>query len=153
MARPRVYRHDARCPECGSKRLPKDGTSQGRQADHCGDCGCPTIPDAAYQRPGAADQERALAMYQERQFIERYRPNLRASVCRRSDSESKGWRVTPPDAPTDSAAYHRGRHGADSYPVYGLPLSDGHQVGKGSTENRNEGRHSRCQGQLTGVAG
>ena len=65
MARPRVYRHDVRCPECGSKRLPKDGTSQGRQADYCGDCGCRAIPDAAYQRPAAADKERALAMYQQ----------------------------------------------------------------------------------------
>ena len=65
MARPRVYRHDVRCPECGSNRMPKDGTSKGRQVYHCGDCGRRTIPDAAYQRPGAADKERALAMYQE----------------------------------------------------------------------------------------
>ena len=140
MARPRVYRHDVRCPECGSKRLPKDGTSQGRQADHCGDCGCRAIPDAAYQRPAAADKERALAMYQEgsslsaivRIFVLRY-----AGGQPVSQSESKGWRVTPPDAPTESAAYHRGRYGADSYPVYGLPPSDGHQAGKGSTENWN----------------
>ena len=65
MARPRVYRHDVRCPECGSNWMPKDGTSKGRQVYHCGDCGRRTIPDAAYQRPGAADKERALAMYQE----------------------------------------------------------------------------------------
>ena len=44
--------------------MPKDGTSKGRQVDHCGDCGRRTIPDAAYQRPGGG-QERALAMYQE----------------------------------------------------------------------------------------
>ena len=31
MARPRVYRHQARCPECGSNRMPKDGYSKGRQ--------------------------------------------------------------------------------------------------------------------------
>ena len=31
MARPRVYRHQARCPECGSNRMPKDGHSKGRQ--------------------------------------------------------------------------------------------------------------------------
>ena len=65
MARPRVYRHDVRCPECGSNWMPKDGKSQGRQVYHCGDCGRRTIPDAAYQRPSAADKERALAMYQE----------------------------------------------------------------------------------------
>ena len=65
MARPRVWRHDVRCPECGSNWMPKDGTSKGRQVYHCGDCGRRSIPDAAYQRPGAADKERALAIYQE----------------------------------------------------------------------------------------
>ena len=65
MARPRVCPHEVRCPECGSNRMPKDGASKGRQVDHCGDCGRRTIPDAAYQHPSAADQERALAMYQE----------------------------------------------------------------------------------------
>ena len=65
MARPRVYRHDVRCPECGSNWMPKDGTAKGRQVYHCGDCGRRAIPDAAYQKPGAADNERALAMYQE----------------------------------------------------------------------------------------
>ena len=64
MVRPRVYRHNVRCPECGSNRMPKDGTFKGCQVDHCGDCGRRTIPDAAYQRPSTADQE-ALAMYQE----------------------------------------------------------------------------------------
>ena len=65
IAHPRAHRHNVRCPECGSNWMPKDGASKGRQADHCGDCGRRTIPDAAYQRPSAADQERALAMYQE----------------------------------------------------------------------------------------
>ena len=64
MASSRVYRHDVRCPECGSNWMPRDGASRCRQIDHCGDCGRRTIPDAAYQRPGAADKERALAMYQ-----------------------------------------------------------------------------------------
>ena len=65
MAHPRVYRHDVRCPECGSDWMPKDGASKGRQVYHCGDCGRRAIPAAANQRPGAADQERTLAMYQE----------------------------------------------------------------------------------------
>ena len=65
MARPRVYRQGVRCPECGANRMPKDGTSEGRQVYHCGDCGRSAIPHAAYQSPGAADQEHALAMYQE----------------------------------------------------------------------------------------
>ena len=38
----------------------KDGTSKCRQVYHCGDCGRRTIPDTAYQRPSAADKERAL---------------------------------------------------------------------------------------------
>ena len=65
MARPCVYRHDVRCPECGSNWMPEGGASESRQAYHCRDCGRRTIPDAACQRPSAADQERALAMYQE----------------------------------------------------------------------------------------
>ena len=45
MARPRVHRHDVRCPECGSNRMPKDGTSQGRQVYHCSNCGHRAIPN------------------------------------------------------------------------------------------------------------
>ena len=63
MARPRVYRYDVRCPECGSNWMPKDGTSKGRQVYHCSDCGRRTIPDAAHQRPGADDEERARPGY------------------------------------------------------------------------------------------
>ncbi len=37
MARPRVYRRQARCPECGSNRIPRDGHSKGRQVYQCGD--------------------------------------------------------------------------------------------------------------------
>ena len=44
MARPRVYRHDVRCPECGSNWMTKDSTSKGRQVYHCGDCGPPHHP-------------------------------------------------------------------------------------------------------------
>ena len=65
MARLCVYRHDVRGPEWGSNRMPKDGAAKGRQVYHCGDCGRRTIPDAAYQRSSAADQERVLAMYQQ----------------------------------------------------------------------------------------
>ena len=39
MAGPRVHRYDVRCPECGSNRMPKDGTSKSRQVCHCGNCG------------------------------------------------------------------------------------------------------------------
>ena len=76
MARPRVCLHDVPCPECGSNWMPKDGTSKDRQVYHCGDCGRRTIHDAAYQRPGAADKERVLAMYSEGQFAECHRAHL-----------------------------------------------------------------------------
>ena len=39
MARPRVYRHDAICPKCGSNWVKKDGHSRGKQQykrNHCG---------------------------------------------------------------------------------------------------------------------
>ena len=65
MARARTYRQDVPCPECGSHWMRKDGVPKGRQAYCCGDCGRRIIPDAAYQRPSAADKERALAMYQD----------------------------------------------------------------------------------------
>ena len=68
-----------RCPrpECGSNWMPKDGTSKGRQVCHCGNCGRRTIPDAAYQRPGAADKERALAMSQEGSSLSTIAPDFR----------------------------------------------------------------------------
>ena len=65
MAAARSYRDDLQCPHCGSNWLPKDGHSKGRQVYHCGDCGRRYIPEAACHRPGAADKERAMAMYRE----------------------------------------------------------------------------------------
>ena len=38
MARARVYRHDLRCPHCGSNWTPKDGHSRGKQTYRCRDC-------------------------------------------------------------------------------------------------------------------
>ena len=32
----RIYRHDLRCPHCGSNWLPKDGCSGGNQTHRCG---------------------------------------------------------------------------------------------------------------------
>lgn len=34
----RAYRHDLRCPHCGSNWMPKYGTSRGKQTYRCGDC-------------------------------------------------------------------------------------------------------------------
>ena len=38
MARARVYRHDLRCPYCGSNWPPKDGRSRGKQTCRCRGC-------------------------------------------------------------------------------------------------------------------
>ena len=69
MARPRVYRHQARCPECGSNWMPKDGHSKGRQVC-CPKWGSgrrlrPPLHSAAYHRPSAANKDRAMAMCRE----------------------------------------------------------------------------------------
>ena len=65
MARSRVYRHDVRCPDCGSNWMRKDGFTNDKQAYSCGDCGRRYVPQGAYRRPGAAVKERGIAMYTE----------------------------------------------------------------------------------------
>ena len=63
MARQRVYRHDIRCPDCGSNWMRKDGFNNGRQTYSCGDCRRRYTPGGAYRRPGPAVKERGLDMY------------------------------------------------------------------------------------------
>ena len=65
MARSRVYRHDVRCPECGSNWMRKNGFTNGRQAYRCGDCQHGCVPGGAYRRPGPAVKEQGIAMYVE----------------------------------------------------------------------------------------
>ena len=65
MSRPRVYRHDVRCPDCGSNRMRKDGCNGERQRYRCGDCGRRCQPGGAYHRPGPKVKERAVQMYVE----------------------------------------------------------------------------------------
>ena len=62
MARSRVYRHDVRCPDCGSNRMRKDGFSNGRQAYSCGDCRRRYLPGGACHWPGPAVKARAVEM-------------------------------------------------------------------------------------------
>ena len=66
MARPRVYRRQARCPECGSNRIPKDGHSKSppslslrrlRPSLHSRKAAC--------HRPSAANKERAVSRHRE----------------------------------------------------------------------------------------
>ena len=65
MARRRVYRHDIRCPDCGSNRMRRDGFSNGRPAYRCGDCQHGYAPGGAYRRPGPAVKEQGIARYVE----------------------------------------------------------------------------------------
>ena len=110
MARPRVYRHDVRCPECGSNWMPEGGASKGRQVYHCGACGRRTIPDASYQRPSTADKERALAMYQEGSSLSAIARIFGGSVPAVGQWVRKGARCTVPDAPAGRKAHcRRGR--------------------------------------------
>ena len=39
MTKPRVYRHDALCPKCGSNWVKKGGHSRGKQQYKCNQCG------------------------------------------------------------------------------------------------------------------
>ena len=63
MARARDYRHDVRCPHCGSNWMPKDGFDQGRQRYRCGECRRRHIPGGAWLHPSREVKERALPMY------------------------------------------------------------------------------------------
>ena len=65
MVRARTYRHDVRCPECGSNWMRKNGHIRGQQAYSCGDCARRYLPDVAYRRPSAALREQAIQMYTE----------------------------------------------------------------------------------------
>ena len=62
LARSRVYRHDVRCPDCGSNRMRRDGFTNDQSAYRCGDGGRRYVPQGAERRPGAAVQARGLAM-------------------------------------------------------------------------------------------
>ena len=63
MARLRVYRHDIRCPDCGSNWMRKNGFTNGRQAYLCGDCQRGGAPGGAYCRPGKELKVPGVAMY------------------------------------------------------------------------------------------
>ena len=66
MVRARVYRHDVRCPDCGSNWMRKDGFSGGKQRYCCGECQRRYLPEGAYRRPAAGVKERAPAIRRRR---------------------------------------------------------------------------------------
>ena len=65
MVRARAYRHDVRCPNCGSNWMRKYGRIKGRQSYSCGDCGRRSLEGSAYSRPSEAVKAQALDMYVE----------------------------------------------------------------------------------------
>lgn len=62
MPNRRQMSHGVRCPQCGDRWMPKDGSSRGRQTYRCRGCGKRSQPDAAYRRATAAQQRQARAM-------------------------------------------------------------------------------------------
>ena len=65
MAGQRAYRHDMRCPRCGSNRMPKDGRSRVKQTYSCGDCKYRCTPEGSRHFYSSKVIEQALAMYAE----------------------------------------------------------------------------------------
>lgn len=61
----RAYRHDLRCPHCGSNWMPKYGTSRGKQTYRCGDCKHRYTPEGNRHYFPEAVKDQAVAMYLE----------------------------------------------------------------------------------------
>ena len=65
MARARTYRHDLRCPHCGSNWTPKDGHSRGKQTYRCRDCLHRFTPEGNRHHFPETVKRQALEMYAE----------------------------------------------------------------------------------------
>lgn len=65
MARSRTYRHDLRCPHCGSNWTPKDGHSRGKQTYRGGDCHYRFTPEGNRHYYPQSVKDQALEMYGE----------------------------------------------------------------------------------------
>ncbi len=76
MVRPRAYRHDVRCTDCGSNWMAKAGHSKGRQRFKCDDCRRSYLPEGDYRRSG---------------------PAVKAGGVRRGDQREDCWIWTAPD--------------------------------------------------------
>ena len=59
----RAYRHDLRCPYCGSNWLPKYGRSKGRQSYRCGDFLYKFAPGGNRSYFSEAVKSQAVEMY------------------------------------------------------------------------------------------
>ena len=65
MAGSRTYRHDIRCPRCGSNWMRKDGHSRGKQTYRCGDCQRRHTPCGNRHYYSEEFKRRAVDMYSE----------------------------------------------------------------------------------------
>ena len=63
MARPRTYRHDVRCPSCGSNWVCKYGKSGAHQKYRCNDCNRYFVPDAQRHMFTEEIRQQAVKMY------------------------------------------------------------------------------------------
>lgn len=70
MARPRSYRHDVRCPHCGSNWMVKNGKANGKQTFRCNECHHRHTPDAQRHVYPEKVRQQAGTMYCEGNSIE-----------------------------------------------------------------------------------
>ena len=70
MSRPRSYRHDHRCPDCGSNWVVKYGHSRGKQTYRCQDCVHRFSPSAKRRVYPEKVRQQAVSMYCEGNGVE-----------------------------------------------------------------------------------
>ena len=63
--RPRKYRHDIRCPDCGSNWCKKNGHQNGKQRFRCNECGRVFTPEAVRKKHPPEKKLLALKMLAE----------------------------------------------------------------------------------------
>ncbi|MEO2083668.1 MAG: helix-turn-helix domain-containing protein [Desulfurobacteriaceae bacterium] len=63
--RPRTYRHDVRCPDCGSNWCKKNGRQNNKQRYRCNECGRVFTPVASRKKHPREVKELALKMLSE----------------------------------------------------------------------------------------
>ena len=63
MGRKRIYRHDIRCPECGSNWIVKNGKQKGKQTFLCKDCHRRFTPSAERIHHPRSKKEQAIKMF------------------------------------------------------------------------------------------
>ena len=90
MARPRMYRHDVRCPHCGSNWMVKNGNANGKQTYLCRECHHRTTPSATRHVYPESVKRQATAMYCEGTGIEAISRVLSVNATTVADWIKKG---------------------------------------------------------------